>query len=265
MKIAISSEGPDLEAKVSHRLGTSKYLLIMDLKSKSVEAMPSPANWAQSKGGMQVVAFAISKKVDAVLTGYCGPVAESYLLSKGIEVITGLSGTAGQAVKDYMRGAYQERRQIERKTEPGNFMPDKDAIINAFRRSKNQFFNLLPILIGVILLIGLFNAFISKDILSFIFSGNKIWDLLWGTICGSILAGNPINSYIIGGELLEYGISLLAVTAFIMAWVTVGLIQLPAEIAALGLRFALVRNAISFILSMVIAIITVIILKSMTG
>ncbi len=86
-------------------------------------------------------------------------------------------------------------------------------------------------------------------------------DTLWGACFGSILAGNPINSYVIGGELLKYGISLFAVTALIITWVTVGLVQLPAEIAALGRRFALLRNALSFVLSIPIAILTVMILN----
>ena len=90
-------------------------------------------------------------------------------------------------------------------------------------------------------------------------------DLVSGAFCGSILAGNPVNSYVIGGELITNGVSLFAVTAFIMAWVTVGIIQLPAEIAALGKRFALIRNAISFLLSMIIAMFAVTIIERITG
>jgi len=78
-----------------------------------------------------------------------------------------------------------------------------------------------------------------------------------GAVFGSILAGNPINSYIIGGELLRNGVSLFAVTAFIVAWVTVGVIQFPAESMMLGKRFAAVRNLTSFILCIIIAVVTV--------
>jgi hypothetical protein len=97
------------------------------------------------------------------------------------------------------------------------------------------------------------------------FSGNKIQDTLLGACIGSIFAGNPINSYIIGGELLEHGVSLFAVTALILTWVTVGLIQLPAEIVALGKKFALVRNAISFVFAIIIAITTVGVLNLIKG
>ena len=82
-----------------------------------------------------------------------------------------------------------------------------------------------------------------------------------GSTVGSISAGNPITSYIIGGELLKEGISLFAVTAFITAWVTVGIIQLPAEASILGKRFALARNILSFIFSIIVAIATVLTLQ----
>jgi len=139
---------------------------------------------------------------------------------------------------------------------------DKDAVARATRRSLKHFSTLLPVLASVILLIGLFDAFVSKGLLASVFSGNPMLDTLWGACFGSILAGNPINSYVIGGELLDYGVSLFAVTALIITWVTVGLVQLPAEAAALGRRFAFVRTALCFVLSIIIALITAAIINA---
>ena len=119
----------------------------------------------------------------------------------------------------------------------------------------------LPILFGVLLLVGLFNSAIRLDFLSNFFVGNKILDPIVGAIFGSLASGNPLTSYVIGGELLENGISLIAVCAFILSWVTVGIVQLPAESLMLGKGFALARNGTSFILSIVVAILTVITLE----
>jgi hypothetical protein len=142
----------------------------------------------------------------------------------------------------------------------GEGRPGRGSYTLAFRKSARQFANLLPMLAGVVLLIGLFNTFVSREVLASVFSGEPALDTLRGASFGSILAGNPINSYIIGGELLKDGVSLYAVTALIVTWVTVGLVQLPAEIAALGRRFGLVRNGLCFALSIPIAILTVLIL-----
>ncbi|HMA84038.1 MAG TPA: permease [Candidatus Thermoplasmatota archaeon] len=113
--------------------------------------------------------------------------------------------------------------------------------------------SMLPVIAGVILLLGLFNTFVTGEIITSLFRGVYIFDGLVGSLLGSILAGNAITSYIIGNELLSKQVSLFAVTTFMVSWVTVGLVQLPAEMTALGKRFSLLRNAISFLLSFVVA------------
>ncbi|MEA3457873.1 MAG: permease [Candidatus Thermoplasmatota archaeon] len=140
----------------------------------------------------------------------------------------------------------------------------RKQIILSFYKALKSFGTTLPILIGVILLIGLFKVYIPSKLISSIFTGELFRDTLIGSIMGSILVGNPITSYIIGGELLNEGVSLFAVTAFIAAWVTVGLIQLPAEASILGKRFALMRNALSFLFSILVALATVLTLKVIT-
>jgi hypothetical protein len=129
----------------------------------------------------------------------------------------------------------------------------KQAFLNTTRSFKKS----LPILMGVLMLLALADALISKQTYRLIFSGNWFFDPLIGAALGSISGGNPITSYIIGGELRQEGVSMLAITAFIISWVTVGIIQLPAEMLMLGKRFAIVRNAVSFCTSIIIAIFTV--------
>jgi predicted Fe-Mo cluster-binding NifX family protein len=264
LRIAISAEGPDLEAKVGDRFGLSQYLVIVDSETMAFEAVPNPGASGQRGTGIQAVVLAISKKVNTVLTGSMSPTVKRHLSANGIDVLTGLCGTVAEVIEKYKKGDLQKHRGAGREPEASGAEIDKVALVHALRSSANQFANLLPILVGVVLLIGIFKAIVSKELISSIFSGNTALDTLWGACFGSILAGNPINSYVIGGELLEYGVSLFAVTALIIAWVTVGVVQLPAEIAALGRRFALVRNTVSFALAIAIAIFTVVVLNFVT-
>ena len=128
----------------------------------------------------------------------------------------------------------------------------------------NAFLNFgssLPLLLGVILLLGLFRTYISKQMIQSLFAGKSLQDTLIGAVVGSISAGNPITSYIVGGELLKEGISLFAVTAFIVTWVTVGVIQFPVEANILGKKFALARNVFSFILALLVSLATVVTLR----
>jgi uncharacterized membrane protein YraQ (UPF0718 family) len=127
-------------------------------------------------------------------------------------------------------------------------------------QSAKSIINSLPMIFSIILLIGLIDSFLLKDIIKMFFT-NSFFDVIIGSVIGSISAGNPITSYIIGGELLKQGVSLFAITAFLVAWVTVGAVQLPAEIVLLGKRFAVTRNVVSFIFSIVVALITVMVVS----
>ena len=138
---------------------------------------------------------------------------------------------------------------------------DKSNLILSFYKAIKSFTKTLPILFGVVLLVGLFKVYIPTALISSVFKGEILQDTFIGSGVGSISAGNPITSYIIGGELLKEGVSLFAVTAFITAWVTVGIIQMPAEASILGKRFALTRNILSFIFSVLVAIFTVLTLQ----
>lgn len=128
----------------------------------------------------------------------------------------------------------------------------------AFIQTLNSFKTSIPMIMGVLMLVSLAVTVVPASFYKKIFTGNNIIDPLLGAVAGSISSGTPLVSYMVGGELLQKGVSLVAVTAFILTWVTVGIVQLPAEIAMLGKRFAIMRNAISFVVALIISVLTVI-------
>ena len=135
------------------------------------------------------------------------------------------------------------------------------TIWRSFLKTANSLNNIIPILLGTILLVSLSDALVPRSFYVKLFGSNHFASLFIGDVLGSVSAGNPIVSYVLGGEMLKQGIGLMAVTAFILSWVTIGLIQLPAESMILGKRFAIARNATAFILSLMVAAATVLILK----
>ena len=118
----------------------------------------------------------------------------------------------------------------------------------------------LPVLVGVLLLVALLTVLVPAESLVRVFSGNLAIDTVAGALLGSLATGNPVTSYVISGEMKELGVSVAAVIAFVLSWVTVGLVQLPAESLMLGRRFAVARNLVSFAMAIVIAV-----LCSVTG
>lgn len=120
---------------------------------------------------------------------------------------------------------------------------------------------MMPMLLGVIGFIGIMQTYITPDMLSGLFGYGVVADIGTGTLMGAISAGNPAVSYIISEELLTQGVTLYAVTAFILAWVTLGIVQLPAEASVFGLRFTLFKNILTLLSTMLVAYFTVITLQ----
>ena len=132
----------------------------------------------------------------------------------------------------------------------------KPSLQQALKKSSLAFWAMTPMLIGVIGLVGLFQVLVTPRMLTSLFRGNAIVDTMIGTLAGALASGNPVVSYLLGGELLEQGITLYAVSAFILSWVTLSFIHLPAEAEVLGFSFTLYRNILAFIFTMIIAVLT---------
>ena len=136
-------------------------------------------------------------------------------------------------------------------------MNEKISIKQSAQKAAKGLWMSLPMILGTILLISFISAVIPKSFYTTIFGDSLFFNSLIGSSIGSISAGNPITSYIFGGEMLNQGVGLIAVTAFLVSWVTVGIIQLPAESAIFGKKFSIIRNFTAFIFSMIVAILTV--------
>ena len=256
MKIAITALGKDLDAQVSNKPGTASHLLVMDMLSKELQWFEGPVKSGPGTG-LQFITMAINEKCDALLTGWLNPVGQRQLEARGITVVTGMTGKAAQVLEQFKREHVANSAALPKESLGTSLLPNARALTNACRQALTQIGSMLPVIAGVVFLTGLLTAFIPQRILSDFFSGNTLQGVFKGALVGSFFTGNPANSYVIGKNLLDQGIGMGVVIALICAWVTVGIVQLPAESAALGKRFAVARNFLCFILSMGIALVMV--------
>ena len=252
MKVGVAATGLDLEAQVERRLGACAYLIVVDTETLAFEAIPAASSASGRGAGVRNAVLALQKEVDTVLAGYVSPNILQTLQENGIEVVTDVTGTVHEAIESYV-----QRKQAVKRSEKRPERSEKHGRMAAgLRRTSRQFAAILPVLIGVVFLIGLFKSLVSREALAWVFRGSPLLDTLGGALFGSILAGNPVNSYVMGRALLNGGVSLFAVTAVIVTWTSVGIVQMPAEIAALGRRFAVARIITVFVISIPIAVLT---------
>ncbi len=104
MKIAITSEGQDINDSVDPRFGRCKYFIVYDSDSGAFESLKNTHAQASGGAGIQAGQWMVSKGVKAVLTGHVGPNASGVLIPAGVKIYTGVSGTVADAFQRFQKG-----------------------------------------------------------------------------------------------------------------------------------------------------------------
>ncbi|HZX10336.1 MAG TPA: permease [Acidobacteriota bacterium] len=124
-----------------------------------------------------------------------------------------------------------------------------------------SFFRILPLVLVIIIIVGLFMAFIPpSEIMKFIGDQAGWTGILAIAALGAVLHIPALISYPLAAALLQSGAAIASVAAFITTLTMVGVITLHLEIKELGLRFTLLRNGLSFVIAVIIALIMGIVL-----
>lgn len=124
-----------------------------------------------------------------------------------------------------------------------------------------SFFRILPTVLIIIILIGLLLGFVPPSEISRIVGEQSgFGGILLIAFLGAILHIPSLISFPLAASLLKSGASVVAVAVFITTLTMIGIVTLPLEIKELGKKMALLRNGISFIIAVIIALIMGVIL-----
>ena len=104
MKVAVSSNGKNLDAQLDPRFGRCHFFLIVHPDDMSFEAFNNESSAQGSGAGIQAAQFLASQGVAAVITGNCGPNAVQTLSAAGIELFGGQAGTVREVVERFKNG-----------------------------------------------------------------------------------------------------------------------------------------------------------------
>ncbi len=136
------------------------------------------------------------------------------------------------------------------------FVKDRRKAVMALKIAAKSFVRLLPTLFTILILIGLILGFVtSEQITKFVGEQSGLFGVLAVGILGSILHIPSLLSFPLAASLLEKGASISAVAAFITTLTMIGTVTLPLEIKELGREMALLRNGLSFVVAIAIALI----------
>ena len=106
MKVAISTQGNDIDALVDPRFGRARWFIIADSESGSWEALDNSVNTDASGGaGVQAGSTVAAQGAHAVITGNVGPNAHKVLAAGKIAIYQVDNGvTARDALAMLTRG-----------------------------------------------------------------------------------------------------------------------------------------------------------------
>ncbi len=104
MRVAVTSDGSDLEASTSSVFGRCPEFVLVDSETMSFESIPNPAVGVSGGAGIQAAQLIVDRGADAVITGSVGPNAFGVLQAAKVTVYSFGGGTVREAVEAYQAG-----------------------------------------------------------------------------------------------------------------------------------------------------------------
>lgn len=100
MRIAISSQGRNLDSMVDPRFGRAPYFIIYDTETDKFEAVDNNQNIMAAQGaGVQTSQNVVNQNVEMVISGNFGPKAFHVLSEAGIKTALWARGKVSQAIE----------------------------------------------------------------------------------------------------------------------------------------------------------------------
>jgi predicted Fe-Mo cluster-binding NifX family protein len=105
-KIAVSSEGPDMDARVDPRFGRAAGFMIIDPATMAFEYVDNGASQVMAQGaGIQAAEIVAATGARVLLTGFVGPKAFQALNAAGITIGQNVDNlTVREAVQRFQAG-----------------------------------------------------------------------------------------------------------------------------------------------------------------
>ena len=105
MKLAVTSQGNNLQSPLDPRFGRAKFFIVVDTETNAFSAVDNVVNLNAAQGaGIQAGKRVAELGVKDLITGHVGPKAFSILRAAGVRIHTGASGTVAEVLEQFKTG-----------------------------------------------------------------------------------------------------------------------------------------------------------------
>ncbi len=135
-----------------------------------------------------------------------------------------------------------------------SFFKSSRKTLIALKMSLQKGANLMPWMIGIIVLIGMMLSFVPEQTVERYLGGEMTLIQVGGAaLLGTITMIPSLIAVPLAGSLIEAGASYTTIAAFLTTLIMVGFVTLPLEIKELGIKITFWRNLLAFIFAIIIA------------
>ncbi|GAB6888791.1 permease [Desulfothermus okinawensis JCM 13304] len=136
-----------------------------------------------------------------------------------------------------------------------SFIFDRQKTGKALKIAFKKFTNILPAFLIMLILVSIILYLVpDKMIITYLGNKNKYLGIILASIFGSITLIPGFIAYPLCGILLKKGVGYMVLAAFTTTLMMVGVMTYPVEKEYFGAKVTIIRNLISFFISLIVAI-----------
>jgi len=138
-----------------------------------------------------------------------------------------------------------------------SFVNNRDKTYRAVVVAGKKFINILPAFLTMLIFVSIVLFLIpDRVIFEHLGNNNKATGVFLASFFGSITLMPGFIAFPLSGILLSKGVPYMVLSAFTTTLMMVGVITFPVEQKYFGIKVAILRNAIGFLIAMVVALVT---------
>lgn len=136
-----------------------------------------------------------------------------------------------------------------------SFIKDREKTKIALKKAWKSFENILPQFLSILIIIGVMLAILSPVTISKLVGRQSGWlGMVIASIIGSITLIPGFIAFPLASALLKSGAGFMQIAVFISTLMMVGIVTVPVEVEYFGKKATILRNAMAFGFSYVVAI-----------
>lgn len=136
-----------------------------------------------------------------------------------------------------------------------SLVKDRKKTFDSIKATRGIMGGMMGDIVAIIFLIGLVLAFIPPETIKTVLGGaNSLLSTVTAAFVGSITLIPAFVAFPLIGSLVDSGAHIVPSVAFLTTLTMVGVVTFPLEKKEFGLKFTLIRNGLSFVFAVLIAL-----------